>query len=86
MGRKGTYGKEDGGRLSDSDLTQDCLFIFEMLVSRTTFDFQWKPYVGIYCIVCSFRLGLKELVIIGVRFIVLPERSDSGWWLMRISL
>lgn len=26
VGRKGTYGKEDGGRLSDGDLTHDCLF------------------------------------------------------------
>lgn len=56
-GWKGTYGKEHGGRLWDGDLTQDCLFIFEMLISGTSFDFQWKPYVGIYCIVCSFQLG-----------------------------
>jgi hypothetical protein len=26
VGRKGAYGKEDGGRLSDGDLTHDCLF------------------------------------------------------------
>ena len=29
VGRKGAYGKEDGGRLSDGDLTHDCLFFLE---------------------------------------------------------
>ena len=38
VGRNGTYGKEDGGRLSDGDLTHGCFFFLGMLVSRTSFD------------------------------------------------